>query len=285
MDEDRDWKTHYYNSIVCRRLPNIVLVMVLISHYVSCTHVSIDNDRSSISTPLHYLKNWSVESCPLDEPVLKSEAEYVENDPLSLIYDTVVLLWEHERIVAIPETREETVPVIIPNDDKSGVLQLSVLFLIASTVVITLWFPATYMSFSTKSSAVWTIGTLSIVCNFTGWCVCMLIYTQGPLRKMSLCLSMHLTMQLLDSFGAFVLCSDATLPIYMPIIVSNGIRVGQGILLWYIAQSTGSISTFDTTEFYMDHMWALGICGVFKSLVLSPIIILLEMTSFSRLIR
>jgi hypothetical protein len=88
---------------------------------------------------------------------------------------------------------------------------------------------------------------------------------------------MHLTMQFLYSQG-FLAQSDPSVPMYMPVWVGRGMIVAQGILLCYIAHSGDSIAQYDTTQFYMNHVWAAVLAQATRQLVMVPIVLILGMT-------
>ena len=50
------------------------------------------------------------------------------------------------------------------------------------------------------------------------------------------------------------------------------------MLLCYIAHSQGSIADFETSQFYMGHVWAVGISELVKNFMLRPIILLISLT-------
>jgi hypothetical protein len=105
----------------------------------------------------------------------------------------------------------------------------------------------------------------------------MCIYTFDILLKLSLCLAMHLAMQLLDLQG-FLADKDPFVPLYMPIWVARGVNIAQGILLCYIAHSSGSIADFDTVQFYMNHVFSIAMSEIVKRFFLGPIMLLISMT-------
>jgi hypothetical protein len=255
------WKDVYYEGLISRHVSLSIILLVVVSHYVSCDTIQIPF-RIPSSTP-----------APAPVPTTIPDAPGGSRDPVSFIYDSFMHLEvvENVSVVAVVENVEK-----VP-DDHVGLVQLCTIHAIALGSFLALWLPTTYTTFSAKSSAMWTIATMSICCCLASWSVCMLLYTAVELRKLSLCLSMHLAMQLLHSQG-FLAAQDPSVSIYMPIWVARGIHVAQGFLLCYIAHSSDSIAQYDTGQFYMNHVWAVGIAEIVKQVVMAPVMLLVGMT-------
>jgi hypothetical protein len=251
----------YYEGLVSKCVPLSLILLVMTSHYVSCLP----------STPFHPLMQVRpvINVTIVEEPTPVFHA----SDPVSFIYDSFMEFHHVSPVVPVVPV----VDVVNVADHHSGLTQLCVMHTIGLVSFIALCFPTSYIDFNTKSSAAWTIASISIVCSCASLCVCMLLYMVASLRQLSLCLSMHVTMQLLHSQG-FLMEKDASVPIYMPMWVARGVNIAQGMVLCYIAHSVGSISEFDTSQFYMCHVWALVVAQVIKQFIMGPIMLLVAMT-------
>lgn len=291
-----DWKSFYYEGLSSRRLPIDLIFITVAAHYMCCTGITRvfwdtgiqkHGEMMPILTPLHLLKN-SMQSCH-NSSILEKENEDVAAiiesswiDPLSYIYETAAnVLNEPIKDDPDPPSQPPLDPEPTVIDNHCGIHQICIMYSASIGLFLAVWLPGTYNKFCTKSAAVWTIGSISATCSFSCWCVCMFMYSTPSLRKLSLCVSMHLPLQLLDAYG-FLAHADPSAPIYMPMWVERGIRMGQGIMICYITHSTGSLSEFHTLDFYMSHMWSVAVIEVIRTLLLGPIVLLLGMTSCSK---
>jgi hypothetical protein len=284
MHEHSEWKSVYYDALSSRNLPLGTILLVMTAHYACCVGVTkhgIGSGREMfVGTPFHHLRR-NIKSCVNTSIENDTTPEKLGiRDPISFIYDSCMILIREKNdtpnvpnVTGVCNVTSDTDEV----DDHSGMIQVCVLHAISLGSFIALWLPTTYSNFSTKSSALWTIGSISVCCSFASWSLCMFIYTFDVLRKLSICLSVHLTMQLLNA-QCFLADKDPSVPIYMPIWVARGVNVAQGMLLCYIIYSEGSISEFDTTQFYMNHVWAVGISELVKQFIIGPIVLLVGMT-------
>jgi hypothetical protein len=260
------WKNVYCDGL---SIPSSLIILVMVAHYVSCARVS--SHTTTIITPFHVPDITNVTDI-INVTIIAKPAKY-PTDPLSVLYDSFMVP-ETLKEEAMDPTPEVTTPEI---DNHIGMLQVCAMHVVSMGSFLALWLPTTYSSFSTKSSASWTIGSISICCCFTSWATCMVLYKFDAMRRLSLCLSMHLTMQFLYSQG-FLAQSDPSVPMYMPVWVGRGMIVAQGILLCYIAHSGDSIAQYDTTQFYMNHVWAAVLAQATRQLVMVPIVLILGMT-------
>jgi hypothetical protein len=280
MHENSLWKGVYYDALVCRNIPIATILLVTTAHYACCVGITKHDVGSGtherfIGTPFRPM-NRKIELA--DNNASAPNNTIPENwnmrDPLSFIYDSyTTLTLDRSNTLNPPNTTLKADQV----DAHTGITQVCVMHTISLASFIALWLPTTYTNFSTKSSALWTIGSISVCCSVISWSLCMSMYSFEVLRKLSLCTAMHLTMQLLDALG-FLTHKDPSIPIYMPIWVARGVSIAQGMLLCYIAYCGGSMADFDTTQFYMSHVWAVGISELVKIVILGPITVLIGMT-------
>jgi hypothetical protein len=277
MHENSRWKMVYYDALASRHLPLGAIQLVMVAHYTCCLG---SGTEVFVGTPF-YEQRSSTESCK--NTTVPNNTAYEKTyirDPLSFVYDSCMMLTRDRNTTSSSLNASSACNVTLKAHDMhdhSGMVRLCVMHAISLGSFIALWLPTTYTNFSTKSSALWTIGSISVCCCFASWSLCMFIYTFQTLRKLSLCLSVHLTMQLLNALG-FLADKDPSVPIYMPMWVARGVNVAQGMLLCYISYSQGSMSQFDTAQFYMNHVWAVGISELVKHAILGPIMLLLAMT-------
>jgi hypothetical protein len=280
VDEVREtcrsrWKEMFYKGLVSRHTPLGVTLLVVASHYVSCNHQS-----QSVQTPFHS-KFPTVPVSVANETVVPLVVVTVApRDPVSLIYDALMFAQDRVPPTMPPPSNEtsgsEGVEEAIETLDlRAGLVQVCAMHAMSLGAFVALWLPTTYMNFSTRSSAVWTVGSISFACFATSVGVCMIIYRYVP--RLGLCLAMHLTTHLLRAHS-FLVERDASVPVYRPVCVARGLVVAHGVLLCYIAHAGHAIACYDTTDFYMNHLWAVGITGLVKQLLLAPVVLLVGMT-------
>jgi hypothetical protein len=284
MHENSLWKGVYYDALVSRNLPIGMILLVLTAHYACCAGITRHDVGSTremfIETPLHLMKRNLEPHKNASTPNKTTHENWNIRDPLSFIYDScVTLTQDRSNTLNAPDESNVNNTSLKGDaaDDHSGMMQVCVMHAISLGSFIALWLPTTYTNFSTRSSALWTIGSISVCCSFTSWALCMCIYRVEVMRKLALCVAIHLNMQLLDAQG-FLTDKDPSIPIYMPIWVARGVNIAQGMLLCYIAYCGGSMAAFDTSQFYMNHVWAVGISELVKKTILGPITILVGMT-------
>jgi hypothetical protein len=203
------WRDVYYKALVSRYIPLSIILLVMASHYLSC---------SGIVTPFQYQNLRQNISHNISHDVKPPSMR----DPVSFIYDSFVA----PEVTDIPDIPE--VPEAPKLDEKLGVIQLCAMHAISLGSFIALWLPTTYTQFPAKSSDMWTIVSISTCCCCASWTVCMLIYATGTLQKLSLCLSMHLSMHLLHA-QSYLVQQDPSVPIYASVWVERGVSVAQVI--------------------------------------------------------
>jgi hypothetical protein len=221
MHENSQWKAVYYDALASRSIPLGTILLVMAAHYACCVD-------SHVETPFHGLKN-KFDSC--SNTSLPENVTHVKlsiPDPISFIYASCMTLTRNASGVLNASSVPNATSNVSSVDDRSGLIQVCVMHAISLGAFLALLLPTTYTNFSTKSAALWTIGSISVCCSFASWSLCMFVYTFGMLRKLSLCLSIHLTMQLLGAQG-FLADKDPSVPIYMPLWVARGVNVAQGL--------------------------------------------------------
>jgi hypothetical protein len=280
MNHHNQWKAIYYESLSLRHTSLGVALLVMCAHYTACV---CPVERHCIGTPfqsLVYSAPIEVEPLPLHE---EEDRDYSIGiiDPISFIYEQLV----NGPPPVVEEPPATTDPVEVDTDTDtgySGMIQICVIHAVSLVSFLTLLLPTVYTSFSAKSAAMWTLGSISICCSLASWCVCMYAYSFDTLRKLSMCVCMHLTMQLMNA-QASVAEHDPSIPLYMPTWIARGVKVTQGIVLCYIAHSSDALSDFDTLDFYMNHTWGVAIAEVVKHCVIAPIMWLVGMTVTTKL--
>lgn len=226
MHEHSKWKMVYYDALASRILPLGTILLVMVAHYVCCVGITTHGLGSEkgmfIDTPFRR-PSGSIESC--ENTTIPNDTvpdAWRIRDPLSMIYDSGILFTRDindtpnvHNVSSVCNVTSNSTEV----DDHSGMIQVCVLHAISLGSFMALWLPTTYSNFSTRSSALWTISSIAVCCCFVSWSLCMWLYTFDVLRKLLLCLSIHLTMHLLGAQG-FLVHNDPSVPIYMPICVA-----------------------------------------------------------------
>jgi hypothetical protein len=180
MHENSLWKGVYYDALVSRNLPIGMILLVLTAHYACCAGITRHDVGSTremfIETPLHRMKRNLEPHKNASTPNKTTHENWNIRDPLSFIYDSCVTLTQDrsETLNAPDESNVNNTSLKgDAADDHSGMMQVCVMHAISLGSFIALWLPTTYTNFSTRSSALWTIGSISVCCSFTSWALCM----------------------------------------------------------------------------------------------------------------
>lgn len=117
--------------------------------------------------------------------------------------------------------------------------------------------PALYIKVCgrTKRGGVLSLLSFVLLYSTTVWGCDMLLVSIHP--HLGLCLGMHQTAQFLYAFAR--LCHEAPdLPVVLPGAVGALVHAVHAWVVLYITHaSAGPLSGYDTTDFYMGHVWAL----------------------------
>lgn len=117
----------------------------------------------------------------------------------------------------------------------------------------------------------WPVLNACMLCFLASWGICLLLHLQLKAYKLAICASMHLAARILMGLWSMLhTCPMA--PIFMPRSVAWGVGAGMALLLMCISHVYYAIP-FDTSEFYMSHLWAVGVvCPLVQNTVLRMIL-------------
>lgn len=108
------------------------------------------------------------------------------------------------------------------------------------------------------STTCWPVLNVCIFSFLVSWGFCVSLYLGFGMYRLALCTSMHMAARIL--MGLWRMLHQCQLaPIFSPKMVAGGVGTGMALLIMCISHVYYAIP-FDSLQFYMCHLWAVGIC-------------------------
>lgn len=108
------------------------------------------------------------------------------------------------------------------------------------------------------STTCWPVLNVCILSFILSWGFSLALHLGFSLYKLALCTSMHMAARILMGlWGMLYACPMA--PVFRPRLVAGGVGTGMALLLMCISHVYYAIP-FDSLEFYVSHLWAVGVC-------------------------
>jgi hypothetical protein len=303
------WEECYYQSLIRDNVSLLVISWIVISHFFCCTHSldvfyaltiqssthhNITHQLSTMRnlyTPFHSLifieseynqtiyDNTLPNTAIIHTDWIQKVSTVATNDPFTFIYDQIVQSSESRYATPTETPTSKTQCNIKPlntssenirqyEDQHVDVIHIFHMYLIVIISFVSVWLPSVYIASQNYSSLTWVNLIITPSVMYITFMISWLIHSFVS-QQLSSCVAMHMTIRhLIALHTTDILAYNTPTPAKHILCVIYPLAI-LAILIYISNASNTTLANFNTSTFYMCHMWSILCCEMMRALPLN----------------